>query len=401
MRNGNKFFRIMSLVTLVCFSASTAFAGYTPGELNPILGKPVLMDITTCIQRYGQNFCTCIELEQGGTGCYYKRPAAGFYTLEKCEEIWGQGYCECPQEDLCQLKSDTGTGTPVGCSGQIFIFPGKSDDCNKAGIRTNFRNCCEEPDEMAQSCSFKNLAKELGWDDAAIALAEAAAMHYAKNEMAAIAGEVAVQQAIQNGAFDFASTAIGSIFADGVPTLLNNGGTFVIESAGQTMVTNSATVAAEYMAGAFLAAFNFVMWAYAIYQLYSMYDEMTKCTANEKILGCKRAKGVCVEIGDRCTIKIFGACIQKKAVFCCFDSVLARIIHEQGRPQIGLGWGSEKSPTCRGFYMDEFMKIDFTRIDFSEYVDDLTRQMLNPAQVENKVRNIVEKYASEMGGDDR
>jgi hypothetical protein len=47
------------------------------------------------------------------------------------------------------------------------------------------------------------------------------------------------------------------------------------------------------------------------------------------------------------------------------------------------------------------MKIDFTRIDFSEYVDDLTRQMLNPAQVENKVRNIVVKYASEMGGDDR
>jgi|GEM_PF-5919967 len=54
----------------------------------------------------------------------------------------------------------------------------------------------------------------------------------------------------------------------------------------QTMVSNSATVAAEYMAGAFLAAFNFVMWAYAIYQLYSIYDEMTKCTANEKILGC-------------------------------------------------------------------------------------------------------------------
>lgn len=396
MRNGNRFFKTITLVTLVCFISCTALAGYTPGELNPILGTPVLMDITTCIQRYGENFCTCVELEQGGTGCYYKRPAAGFYTLEKCEDIWGHGYCECPQKGMCQLKSETSVGNPVGCSGQIYVFPGKSDDCNQAGIRTNFRNCCETPDKTSQACSFRNLAKELGWDDAAIALAEAAAMHYAKNELAAIAGEIAVQQAIQNGAFDFASTAVAGIFSNGAPTIMNNGGAFVIESAGQTIVTNSATVAAEYMAGAFLAAFNFVMWAYAIYQLYSMYDEMTKCTANEKILGCKRAKGVCVETDERCTIKIFGACMQKKSVFCCFDSVLARIIHEQGRPQVGLGWES-----CRGFYLDEFMRIDFTRIDFSEYVDDLTRQMLNPDQVESKVRTIVEKYASELGGDDR
>ena len=67
-----------------------------------------------------------------------------------------------------------------------------------------------------------------------------------------MAGEVAVQQALKNGAFYFASTAISSVFSSGAPTIINNGGAFVIESAGQTMVTNSATVAAEYMAGAFL-----------------------------------------------------------------------------------------------------------------------------------------------------
>ena len=47
--------------------------------------------------------------------------------------------------------------------------------------------------------------------------------------------------------------------------------------------------------------------------------------------------------------------------------------------------------------MNEFMQIDFTKIDFSEYVDDLTRQMLSSDKMEEKVRNIVEKYASEMG----
>ena len=403
MRTGNRFFKIITLVTLICFSsANLALASYTPAEMNPLLGSPVLMDITTCAQHYGNEFCTCIELQDGTIGCHYRRPAPGFYSLERCEQIWGQGYCECPQEDMCQLRQDANAGNPVGCSGQIYIFPGSSDDCNKAGIRTNFRNCCETADKESQSCSFRNLAKELGWDDAAIALAEAVAVHYAKEEIANFAGKMAVDYALQNGAFDFATTAISSVFGSGAPSVLaNSGGVIVVESGAQTFATTSATLAAEYIAGAFLAMFSFISWAYMIYSMYSMYDEMTKCTVAEKILACKRAKGVCHKVGDRCSIKVFGACLQSKDVFCCFDSVLSRIIHEQGRPQIGRDWGSANSPDCRGFYVDEFMRIDFTRIDFGEYVDDLTRQMLNPAQVESKVRTVLEKYASEMGGNDR
>jgi len=403
MRTGSNSFKALALATLICFCTSTAaMAGYTPGELNPLLGRPVLMDITTCAQRYGHEFCTCVELQDGTIGCHYRRPAPGFYSLERCEQIWGQGYCECPQEDMCQLRQEANVGNPVGCSGQIYIFPGSSDDCNRAGIRTSYRNCCEESEKQAESCSFQNIAKELGWDDAAIALAEAVASHYAKEELANFAGKMAVEYALENGAFDFATTAISSIFGSGAPSVLaNSGGVIVVESGAQTFATSSATLAAEYMASAFLAAFSFVTWAYMIYTLYSMYDEMTKCTAAEKILSCKRAKGVCHKVGNRCSIKVFGACLQTKEIFCCFDSVLSRIIHEQGRPQIGLDWGDADSPTCRGFYLDEFMQIDFTKIDFGEYVDDLTRQMLNPAQVESKVRTVLEKYASEMGGDIR
>jgi hypothetical protein len=39
-----------------------------------------------------------------------------------------------------------------------------------------------------------------------------------------------------------------------------------------------------------------------------------------------------------------------------------------------MGWGSGKSPNCRGFQADEFAKIDFSRIDFSAYAEDLVRQ---------------------------
>lgn len=397
MLTGNRFFKIAAVVTIVAFGSSSTGLAYTPAELNPLLGRPVLLDITTCIQKYGEEFCACVQLEEGGTGCYYKRPAPGFYSLERCEQIWGKGYCECPQTDMCQLRQDANEGNPVGCSGQIFIFPGEAEDCHKAGPRTNWRDCCESSDATSSSCSFRNLAKKLGWDDAAIALAEAAALHYTKKELASVAGQIAVEQAIKNGAFDFATTSIGSIFGAGAPAIAEQGGSMVIEYAGQTFATQSAELAAEYIAGAFLACFNFIMWAYAIYQMYSMYDELTKCTAAEKILSCKRAKGVCHEVGTRCSWKAFGTCLQSKKVYCCYDSVLARIIHEQGRPQLGMDFGNPKDPLCRGFYMDEFMRLDFTRMDFGEYVDDLTRQMLNPAKVESKVRSIVEKYATEMG----
>ena len=34
---------------------------------------------------------------------------------------------------------------------------------------------------------------------------------------------------------------------------------------------------------------------------------------------------------------------------CCFNSMLARIVNEQGRAQVGKGWGGAQSPDCSGF----------------------------------------------------
>jgi hypothetical protein len=99
------------------------------------------------------------------------------------------------------------------------------------------------------------------------------------------------------------------------------------------------------------------------------------CSENEKILAQKREKGLCHYIGEYCSIKLetpFGdICLQKKQSYCCFNSKLARIIHEQARPQLGISWGSPKSPNCRGFTIEEITKIDWTKIDFSEYIADI------------------------------
>jgi conjugal transfer mating pair stabilization protein TraN len=80
--------------------------------------------------------------------------------------------------------------------------------------------------------------------------------------------------------------------------------------------------------------------------------------------------------------------VQKAKSFCCFNSKLARIIHEQGRPQLqsfqpnGAWTGvpgdpnfSVKKPNCRGFTPQEFQALDFNKIDLSEYIEDIQRNI--------------------------
>jgi len=95
------------------------------------------------------------------------------------------------------------------------------------------------------------------------------------------------------------------------------------------------------------------------------------CTTAERELQSKRQNGLCHYVGRYCSNEIdlglAEICIQYTDSFCCFKSRLSRIIHEQGRPQLGIGWGSPESPDCRGFAPFELQAIDFSQIDFSEY----------------------------------
>lgn len=50
-------------------------------------------------------------------------------------------------------------------------------------------------------------------------------------------------------------------------------------------------------------------------------------------------------------------CIEHTKSYCCYNSRLARIINEQGRGQIGKGWGGAESPQCGGFTQAEFAQI--------------------------------------------
>lgn len=103
--------------------------------------------------------------------------------------------------------------------------------------------------------------------------------------------------------------------------------------------------------------------------------------------------GRCHYVGDYCKEEwwLIG-CVQRANTYCCFNSKLGRIIHEQGRPQLQQfagdgGWGGAESPNCRGFTPEEFQMLDFSRIDLSEYFGDIRTKATQEIQrsMEGKV----------------
>jgi len=69
-----------------------------------------------------------------------------------------------------------------------------------------------------------------------------------------------------------------------------------------------------------------------------------------------------------------GITIEESESYCCFNSKLGRIINEQGRAQIGKGWGSKSNPDnpdCTGFTVEQLQSLDFSQIDFSDFYADI------------------------------
>jgi len=126
-----------------------------------------------------------------------------------------------------------------------------------------------------------------------------------------------------------------------------------------------------------------------------------RCSERERILSRLRSwgdlEGNCHYIGSYCSEKWFGVCVQRKKTYCCFSSPLARIIHEQGRPQLGIGWGTPKSPNCRGFTPEEFQKLDFSKIDFSEWIEEKVKANISPSiqtSISSVIQNVQSSFSS-------
>lgn len=213
------------------------------------------------------------------------------------------------------------------CVDQVLIFNGRASECLPSGVSTGFNNCCDN-DQKVQTDSMGSLST-LG-----------STMSTIKNiyQVTAAAGS-AYSSAISAGATQSAA-------ADAAVT------------AAQTEISalfNPATIA----------------WAIAIYVILDFLLQACDQSCIETAMAAE--SGFCHEIGSYCKKEWFGSCVQRAKSYCCFNSMMARIVHEQGRAQLNTfdGWGEPEDPDCRGFTPEEFRALDFSKIDLSEYYDEL------------------------------
>jgi conjugal transfer mating pair stabilization protein TraN len=115
---------------------------------------------------------------------------------------------------------------------------------------------------------------------------------------------------------------------------------------------------------------------------------LAECSQDEQMLALHRGASLSVFISKKCTseIPIIGTCIEWTSSYCSFNSVLAKIVNTQGKPQLGQSIAS-----CEGLTPAQLSQLDFTQIDFSEFSQKMVSQGTN-----NQPMNISQNYTPIM-----
>jgi len=155
-----------------------------------------------------------------------------------------------------------------------------------------------------------------------------------------------------------------NVFGDAAANAL-----FAVEGGGQAVVGGAVQAGQIQLGGLIGATLAWVMVAYMIYSIVMILIRIIwKCERDEFELGAKRELRSCHYVGSYCDSDFLGVCIEKQKAFCCFNTPLARIINEQAYPQLGRTWGDPEYPNCSGLSLQELERLDWSRIDLSEWL---------------------------------
>jgi conjugal transfer mating pair stabilization protein TraN len=118
------------------------------------------------------------------------------------------------------------------------------------------------------------------------------------------------------------------------------------------------------------------------------------CEQTEQVLAMKRDNRLCHGVGSYCSarIPIIRLCIETKETYCCFNSHLSRILNEQGRAQLGKGWGGPESPDCSGFTLTQLQALDFSRMDLSEFYAEIAPTLPNLGGMQQRAQQRINSY---------
>lgn len=329
-------------------------------EAVPVCQGAVAYDPATHSCYMGQDTCPLGNQYKCMTGSGVPKCSANV-----CGDVASSALNEVTKLDDNMYQDDGKRDADGNCIGQLYIFNGKPSRCRPPGLTVGLiNNCCESdtiiPEDMGSNIQTAVSTVQTLYDVGTVA-------YYSYQLYTGAMTTIEVGQQIAD-----AGIAVSEAISASIEAI----------SAGAEMATVLTESISAYCS-ALVASPAFII---GIVVMVVMKVLMGKgCDKTDIQTGSGVASKQCHYIGDYCEKKTFFGCIQKAKGYCCFNSKIGRIIHEQGRPQLNAfqpagNWGNPAAGNCRGFTPEEFSALNFSTIDLSEYFEDVTKDLDNKLQ---------------------
>ena len=273
----------------------------------------------------------------------------------------------------------------------LRLFAGAGESCrDKLG---GLGNCCQTSLKGAAESNaqlLKGAQMQVGVAAASKGLAIGSAyvydslMPYASAAYSYVAtGFASAFGAAASGSAAVASGSAGAAAAAGAgfTTLTTSAGAG--GAAGGAATTTATTSYSGYLADG-------AMWlAVAVF----VYDEVTSCTQEEHALARQMGLHLCRYVKTECSMSTPFGCNETRQSYCCFNSLLSKIINDAGGPQLGRA-----AADCTGFTMAQFAMLDLSKVDFSPFVAQIMANVHMPsvtgntATTQSSIQNQLHNY---------
>lgn len=277
-----------------------------------------------------------------------------------------------------------GDGTDIEQANDCKVFKGDAMECKKA--LGGYVDCCEAPDGVSIFDYVNLTMNTLKMTSSMEALGRTGNLfapgYWQAGSSAVVSAGTSVVKGQWGSIVDSATAAFENTLSGAVQeTLVSEVQKWLMQQAYNAMVDMGATAAADavFAVGADGAVtglganaamvVNIIGWVYMVYVIVDLLINIIwECEEKEFELGAKKETRQCHYVGSYCASKALGSCVEKRESYCCFGSVVARIIQESARDQLGLGWGDVKNPTCEGITPAQMAQMDWGKVDLSEWI---------------------------------
>ena len=328
-------------------------------ECAPMAASPDCSMISEACREYAPDGTTC-TLTERRYRC--KTSDGNTTTVTNCS---GQVYCvngtcydadQPPDTDLLQVVTAAEIARQAGAyqdPNSGTFFRGEAEVCGNNGLS----DCCKA--QPGASSAYSNQATALKQG-----------LNFGK-EVADVGSYYAWDALTRQGS-GFLQQGVEAMVVAGANSgvfdqTFNPSFSYMGFSVGMNAATTGFQLGSLTMGGqTFFFAFD--PYSFALSLAIYFITQAMQCSEDEQALMLKKGAGLCHVVGSYRD----GFLNSKRMTsHCCFNSKLAKIINIQGRAQVGPPLAGPKNPNCSGLTLAQLQSLDWSRIDFAEFIADV------------------------------